>query len=141
MLKLRKVMKRTKEAGECPLTICVDKSIYSREVLLKTAYCFTDKVYLHLAQNDAEWIVSWTPKENCDVSANEFENELISQQLRIHLLEKTSDIRKLVLARAFASTIIDDQQDPIDEADYREDVADDSNSDILKGWFEKNDRI
>lgn len=123
------------------MTICVDKSIYSREVLLKTAYCFTDRVYLHLAQNDTKWIVSWTPKEECDISPNEFENELISQQTRLHLLEKTSDIRKLILARAFASTIIDNQLVPSEDVNGSDEMIDACDEDILKGWFEKYDDI
>ena len=123
------------------MTICVDKLLYSREVLLKTAYSFTDKVYLHLSQNDTEWVVSWVPKEESDISPNEFENELISQQIRLHLLEKTADIRKLVLARAFASTIIDDQRTLADETSELEEVTEESKTDILKGWFDKYDAV
>ena len=123
------------------MTICVDKLLYSREVLLKTAYSFTDKVYLHLSQNDTEWVVSWVPKEESDISPNEFENELISQQIRLHLLEKTADIRKLVLARAFASTIIDDQRTLADEISELEEVTEESKTDILKGWFDKYDAV
>ena len=119
------------------MTIHVDKALYCREVLLKTAYTFTSQVYLHLSQSDSEWIISWTPKANSDVDPAEFENELISQQLRFLLLEKTSDIRKLILARAFASTVIDNSAVRIDSNEF----TDANNADILKDWYENDDSI
>ena len=122
------------------MNIVVDKSIYSKEVLLKTAYSFTEKAYLHLSQTDDNWIIDWTDKDDNSVSSQDFENELISQQLREELLEKTADIRKLVLARAFASTIIEENEDI--DPDRNSILSDEESSydeRILKGWFDHDD--
>ena len=89
------------------MDIKLDKNIYSKDVLLKTAYAFTDKAYLHLSQDAENWIIHWTNKDNAGVSEQDFENEMIAQQLRESLLLKSSDIRKLILARAYASTLIE----------------------------------
>ncbi len=115
------------------MEIQVDKSIYSKDVLLKTAYTFMDRVYIHLGQTEINWVVSWTNKEGINIKPEEFENELIQQQLRFDLLEQTKDIRKIVLARAYASTIID-KNDSVNEKTEQSDEPD-----ILKGWFENND--
>ena len=126
-------------------TISVEKGIYSREVLLKTAYTFTDKIYMHLSQNEKHWIVSWKPKENENIPPEIFENELIAQELRERLVEKTADIRKLILARAFASTIIEEEsflaeRDPEDESEvFLDEEKQESEEEILKDWFKKND--
>ena len=77
------------------MEIRIDKRIYSREVLLKTAYSFIDRVYLHLSQDKDSWIVSWTNMPGQEVNSKIFENELISQQLRSELISRTKDIRKL----------------------------------------------
>ena len=133
------------------MTIRVSKSLYSREALLKTAYSLTDRAYLHLEQDEENWIVSWKPRAGQEADAGEFENELIAQALRESLISQTAEIRKMILARAFASTVMDDQRgDPLpgmpekEEADDPE--ADDPEADgplteeekrgILRGWFD-----
>ncbi len=122
------------------MKIVLDNTIYSKEVLLKTAYCFTDKAYLHLSREVNHWIVEWTDKEDSNISASDFENELIVQQLREELIQKTADIRKLVLARAFASTIIDNSEHE-ESIGSAEQTAMESSEDerILKGWFDNDD--
>ena len=125
--------------------ITVGKDIYSREVLLKTAYSFTDKAYIHLDQDKYNWIVSWKPRDGQEIDAGEFENELISQTLREELLKQTMDVRKIILARAFASTIMDDWQED-DSPEQRTatqivpetemNVAEDEKEAILRGWFD-----
>ena len=124
--------------------IRLDKSIYSREVLLKTAYCFTDKAYLHLSQDSECWIVSWRAKEGCEVDVGAFENELITQELRAHLVEQTADVRKLILARAFASTILEEDVGVDGGADVSDPLAasgEGTEEEILKGWFDQHDPV
>ena len=119
------------------VTLQLDQQLYSKEVLLKTAYSFTDRVYLHLAQDgNGRWLVSWTCKEGCELRPEAFENELIAQELRSGLLEKTAEVRKLILARAFASTVVDTAGAP--EAAAPAEAPDDP-QDILKGWFDGHD--
>lgn len=113
----------------------VDKGIYSKEVLLKTAYAFTDRVYIHLSQTKTEWLVSWENKPGECVNSQMFENELLRQQLRHELLIQTAEIRKLVLARAFASTVLEEEHDEVISTDETMSNRQEEN-DALKGWFQ-----
>lgn len=128
------------------MQIKIDKSIYNKEVLLKTAYTFTDRAYIHLSQDDSSWIIEWTTKKDEELLPEEFENEAISQQLRFHLIESAGDIRKIILARAFASSIVeaseilDNPQTSFEESAYNANELDTEES-ILKGWFENNDSV
>ena len=118
------------------------KSIYEKTALLKASFSFTDRVYIHLSQDDNYWYVSWLPKENTIIREEEFENELIRQSLRMDILKRTSDIRKLVLARAYASTVITLPKDRFDVSEYSDNSDNDDNvvttSNILKGWFDES---
>ena len=121
--------------------IKVDKKIYSLDALLKTAFSFTDQVYLHLAQDENSWIISWEGKNEASIDASEFENELIMQQLREKITEKTAEVRKLLLARAFSSSMIDMEEDMPVETDsdnpFRKEIEEKyDSSDVMKGWFD-----
>ena len=119
-----------------------DKSLYDKQVLLRAAYSFIDRVYIHIEQDQQYWYVSWKPKDSIDIDSAMFENELITQALRTQVLRETSEIRKLALARAFASTIIDTAEirtfgaknDPVKEYTGSEER-------ILQGWHETKDHI
>ena len=123
------------------MEIVIDKGIYSREVLLRTAYSFTDRAYLHLEQNESSWIVSWTNMQGHDLNPGIFENELIMQQLRTELVSKTMDIRKVLLARAFASSAL--ELAPGDSAKIEEEInapnddIEEDETEIMKGWFDE----
>lgn len=123
------------------MEIRVDKSLYSKQVLLKTAYSFSDRVYLHLSQDNQSWIIQWTNMPDQEVKPELFENELVSQQLREELLEKTKDIRTLLLSRAFASSTMDIESFDMDQEDKNITIVDDEEESdaagILKGWFDK----
>lgn len=115
-----------------------DKNIYDKQALLKTAFLFTDRVYLHLDQDEKYWLVSWKEKESESLAPESFENAMIEQSLHAQLLRSTEDIRKLILARAFASTIME-----AGEVTDRETCVTDENPEqkknILRGWFERAD--
>lgn len=124
------------------MEIRVDKSIYSKQVLLKTAYSFSDRAYLHLSQDDQSWIIQWTDMPDQDVKYEMFENEMLSQQLREELLEKNKDIRILLLSRAFASSAMDNDSSNVkitndDLIDTPDEDIEENAADILKGWFEE----
>ena len=123
------------------MEIRVDKSIYSKQVLLKTAYSFSDRAYLHLSQDDHSWIIQWTDMPDQEVRPEMFENEMLSQQLREELVEKTKDIRTLLLSRAFASSALEIKEEVGDIDDTAVEVPDfdveENAADILKGWFDK----
>ena len=108
-----------------------DKSLYSKDVLLAAAYSFTDKAYLHLDIVDGKYVVNIKMKPDFhEIDEESFCNEMIAQAVRKNISEKTKNIRELILARAFSSTVIDERNEAASEdAGYSE-------QDILKDWFE-----
>lgn len=109
----------------------LDKALYDRRALLKAVYRFTDRAYIHLSQNENQWLVSWRAKEGKQVDTGELENELIAQMLRLQLLEESGDLRKILLARAMASTVIEEKTVG---SELEEDACEEP--DILRGWFD-----
>lgn len=109
------------------------KNLYPKEVLIKSAYVFTDRAYIHLDENDKYYLVDIEYKENNNFDYNEFKNEMLTQAARMEIYRKTKDIRKLTIARAYASTVIDELPD-----DDSEDEHFDMDS-ILNDWFEENE--
>lgn len=111
------------------------KKIYSKSVLLKSSYSFTDRAYLHLDEDETDYIVNIVFKDNCVFDYHEFENEMLAQAVRFAVYEQTKDIRRLTVARALASTVIEELPDG-------ETAENDSNTDInniLTDWFESNE--
>lgn len=120
--------------------ISVSKSLYPPEVLLKAAYAFLDTAYIHFDETDTVWIVelrvknSGAPPE--DLAAR-FENELLSQTVRLHVLRRTHSIREILLARAMTSTLVD-EEDPVAKIQAeQQDVSEEELSEILTDWFER----
>ena len=114
----------------------LSRRVYDRETLLKTAFAFTDDVYIHLDANEEEYIVTMHPKKGNlleeDITLR-FENELIAQQTRRIVANSTKSIREMIVARALASTVVD-----LSEMNEQED-SDFSAEEILQDWFEKNE--
>ena len=111
------------------------KDIYDRDVLVKTAYCFSDRAYVHLDVEGNRYTVTIRSKQLDDHYdyENEFENELLAQQARKIVSVKTKNIRELIAARALSSTIVQlGEELEEEESDY-------NSADILKDWFEENE--
>ncbi len=107
------------------------KDVYSKEVLLKAAYSFTDTLYIHLDADEDHFYVELVAKSgNTDESVySAFENELIAQENRLIISEKTKNIREMIVARALSSTMINTGITELDDDDeYNAD-------DILQDWF------
>ena len=110
------------------------KKIYAKSVLLKSAYSFTDRAYLHLDEDGTDYIVNIIFKDNCVFDYHEFENEMLTQAVRHAIYVQTKDIRRLTVARALASTVIEEApEDEITENDSNTDI-----NNILTDWFESN---
>lgn len=108
------------------------KEMYNKNALLKTAYSFTDKAYIHLDVDEQYYLVKITSKsEDICISENDFINEMLAQTVRLVINKKTRNVRELILARALSSTLI---EDTIENNDHDEDF---DIEDILKDWFEK----
>ena len=121
------------------ITLRVSKNLYSSSVMLKAAYTFLDKIYIHVEDLDMIWIVHMKAKnENTDITVfkDKFENELIFQSVRRNVYQQTNKIRELLMARAMASTIIDEEKN-IDIS--CEEKVDENLDDILKSWFDTHE--
>ena len=117
------------------LQLKVPKSLYNEKVVLKTSYMFLDDLYIHIGDLDNEWIVNLKGKsENINIEEfnDKFENELILQSVRRNVFEQTGKIRELLMARAMASTIIDEN----DEIQLDNSVDEGDLDEILKSWFD-----
>lgn len=117
------------------MTITLDKNIYTKQALIKAAYRFTDNYYIYLTQNEDNYYVEINSKssKNEELIIKEFENEMIAQTARELIYNKTNRVRTLILARAFASTIIEDEIKP--------DISDEVNSysNLFEDWFKENE--
>lgn len=113
------------------MTIKYQEELYPKEVLIKAAYHFIDHAYIHIDKSDGYFIVSITPKEeSLPISQGDFDNEMLMQAARYVVSIRTKNIREITLARAMASTIIEEEI----THDDTEDFSDIDN--ILKDWFE-----
>lgn len=116
------------------MTFKFNKQIYSKLALLKAAYNFTQSAYVHIDIDQNYYIVSIKNKYGkANISEKDFVNEILAQMVRNDINAKTKNIRELILARAFSSTLIDNEEKKIT-----------SNKDtdinmILKDWFELNE--
>lgn len=93
----------------------ISRELYPKSVLFKTCFHFLDNYYLYLDVDQSNYIVELTQKENddCDLNIKKlFFNELIAQNTRFIILEETKDIRKIILARAYSSTMVDTKETP-----------------------------
>ena len=129
--------------------IRINRFVYSREALLKAAFAFTDQNYIHLDETETDYQVEIIPKnmfgnsDSIGQTLNEeqlyadFENELIMQETRRVVAERTRVIRELIAARALASTMVIkvdgmSQNEEENEEDY-------SAENILEDWFTDNE--
>ena len=117
------------------MTIKLDKEFYNKRVLLKTAFQFIDRAYIHLTQDERFWYAEWKAKQGHELLPEEFENALIEETLRLQVVQETQDIRKLLLARAFASTLI---ETPSKTQDENEQLLPDDKG-IMRGWYDEQD--
>lgn len=114
-----------------------NRELYSKIALIKAAYNFTDRAYLHLDADKSYYYVSISTKDGQpEVTDQEFENEILAQSARHEIYLQTKNIRELMLARAVATSVVA----PRDEAEIdSENTHAFSEDEILKDWFEANE--
>ena len=107
------------------------KDIYTKTALIKAAYNYTNIAYIHLDTNNKDFIVNIEMKEKqSDILERDFLNEMLAQMVRLDIQKPTKNIRELILARAFSSTMIEENEA---EQTIQEEI---NINDILKDWFE-----
>ncbi len=116
----------------------LDRAVYPKEALLKTAYTFIKKYYIHIEQDEKYFKVTITAKGENDLPemiSPEFENELLAQTVRHQVYFQTHTIREILMARAMASTMVM-EKDPTDmileETGF---TSKDDLDSILEDWF------
>ena len=107
------------------------KDIYVKEALIKAAYSFTDRAYIKLGQSDDHYIFEYRFKEDCHFDPGEVENEMLFQTARHQVFLETNELRKIIVARAMASTIVGDKM--IDESEGTEE---ENEIELLRNWFD-----
>lgn len=121
------------------------KELYPKIALIKSAYSFTDRAYVHLDADETHYIVSIRAKEGFqEVTEDEFSNEMLAQCARHEVYLQTKTLRELLVARAMASTVIelpDETYAAIDMEGYSSAAQEDEAqaSEILADWFEANE--
>lgn len=114
-----------------------NKYLYSKISLIKAAYNYTDKAFMHLDADENYYYVNIEMKNGYkDIEENEFVNEMLVQSIRHEVYLETKNIRELLLARAMSTSIVA-------ETDSSEDVVIEneeySENEILKDWFDENE--
>lgn len=101
----------------------VSSNIYRIEAILKAAYKFTDKCYIHIEPATEDKFLVRIKTKNQSYSsqelAHDFCNELLDQELRIIIGQETEAIRNLIMAHAFSKTALIEPE--MEMADYVED--------------------
>lgn len=109
--------------------------------MMKSAYMFLDRVYVHITEDENTWTVHFAAKDT-ELPANigeEFENVLIAQAVRGMVYQKTHHLREMLLARAMTSSVIDTAEEPLQQIEADQQTDGDELADILKDWFEKHE--
>lgn len=114
------------------------QELYPKEAVMKAAYRFLDRSYIHVDVQQNEYIIEIVDKghDNSSVTPYEFENELLAQAVRYQVYNETHTIREILMARAMSSTITGTHTALNDSQlnGYENDL-----DDILTDWFDKNE--
>lgn len=118
------------------MTACFDMKLYTKDVIIKTAYSFIDRYFVHLDIVDNKYKIDIIAKDNESEEdiRNKLNNEIILQLARFTVSARTCEVRQLILGRAFASSITAEDKDI---PEYNSEYVSSSEM-ILKDWFENN---
>lgn len=118
------------------MTETFSAELYPKEVIIKTACSLIDNCYVHLDLVDNKYCLQITSKstENDSDIKKRLDNEIIFQLARYTVSVRTSDIRQLIMGRAFATSMIAEKKE---FPDYDSDYVSSADA-ILKDWFEAN---
>lgn len=113
------------------------KELYSKIALLKAAYNFTDRAFIHLDSDDSYYYVELRPRDGIITFSEElFVNEMLTQSVRHEVYLQTKNVRELLLARAMATSVVAETNESGFVADDEEDVF--TENQILKDWYSGN---
>jgi His-Xaa-Ser system protein HxsD len=87
----------------------IDLKIYSLEALLKTAYWYTSKCFLHLQHSSSDQVeVRFKCRTDVQIAnlPEQFINDLLDQTLRDKVARETEALRNLIVAHALSKTCL-----------------------------------
>ena len=115
------------------------ENLYPRDAVMKAAYHFIDRSYIHVDTCNSEYVIEITAKGDNNVAtiALEFENEMLAQAVRYQVYLQTHTIREILMARAMSSTITGSNTEL--EKDEMPNGIENLDS-ILMDWFERNEK-
>ena len=100
------------------IAVSVDEGLYSAPALLRSAYKFTDRIFILLERRDGQLVAYLMGKTSTDDLADiagQFCNELVDQELREALEQRFAPVRNLITAQAFAEgNLLESLQDNAD---------------------------
>lgn len=109
------------------------KELYSKTALIKAAYNFTNRAFVHLDADSKYYYVELKMKTPDDqISEDEFVNEMLTQSVRHEVFKQTRNIRELIYARAMATSVVYDSEKQVEEENVDSKFSEDE---ILKDWF------
>ena len=82
----------------------IDKKLFSSDAILQTSYKYTDVYYFEIKTQGSFYRIVLKSKNSNTNTKNikgDFLNELLDQQLRVNLYNKTYQIRETILKKAF----------------------------------------
>lgn len=91
---------------EQAVSLTLSEITYTLTTLYAASYVFIDRAYVHLDKKDGSFVVTLYPKKGQDLDAlgKAFLSELINQGHYFAQLEKTQEVTKMIVERAFFST-------------------------------------
>lgn len=89
--------------------IFIAKSVYSREAIIKSAYEITERSYVFISEDDANYIINISQKEKnehllerLEKACAEFVSLIIEYEIRSVVYKETSTIRETIITAAFS---------------------------------------
>jgi His-Xaa-Ser system protein HxsD len=90
-------------------TVLVDKALYDKEAAIAAAYRLNDRYSIELREDGPNYVAIFTAREGQHLDATVMEadmmsffNDLLDEQLRIKLEQKSGKIRELIVQHAFS---------------------------------------
>ena len=88
------------------IIIKLDSNIYNKQAILETSYKYTGRYYIKIDLVDKKYCLKFIPKNKKESNANfqnEFNNDLIDQQIRYRLSNELKAIRECIIKKAFSA--------------------------------------
>jgi His-Xaa-Ser system protein HxsD len=90
-------------------TTLVDKGIYDKEAVMFAAYRFINRYTVEILEDGPDFVTNFTQRNGQESDATamnadmlSFFNDLLDEQLRLKLDQKSGRIRELIVQHAFA---------------------------------------